>query len=75
MKKTLSLTITDPSEETELDAALHAMDFMLVISNTLSELRDAMKYGDDALEGGVCEKVRDDIWKLICDYDLERFFP
>lgn len=74
MQKTLTLTITDPAEEQELDAALHAGSFMCVISETLNQLRSVSKYGEDAQEARFADKVREDIWKLVREYDLERFF-
>lgn len=74
MQKTLTLTTTEPGEEQELDAALHALDFLLVISNVLNSLRATVKYSSNPDEIRLAEKMREIIHKEIEEYNLERFF-
>lgn len=70
MQKTLTLTAAEPSEDQELDAALHARSFICAMNNHMEHLRRLSKY--ESVEWA--EKAKDLLWQEVENYDLDRFF-
>lgn len=72
MQKTLTLTAADPIETQEIDAALHAIDFISLLSDLMETLR--RRADGEGQDAEAAEKFKNELWREIQDYNLERFF-
>jgi hypothetical protein len=74
VKKRLTLEIEDGEEggDMQLEAALNAYSFVIVISNIREHLRRLYKY-EDKNEVSI-EDLQKFIAEEVANYDLERFF-
>lgn len=68
----VTLKFECPEERADLDMAMHASDLKEVITNIIYHLRNESKY--EGKEETNIEELRDLIWEIIKDHDLERFF-